>query len=76
MILEITKQKLIMITMCIVWVFDVKKIENELSGPFAEVGAPQSDNYSNNLPKIFHKICFFPKSFDWNTPLSYCKLYI
>ena len=30
---------------------DVKKVANELSGPFAKVGAPQADNDSSNAPE-------------------------
>ena len=47
MILEITKQTGILITMKIVWVLDVKKVAYELSCPFAKVGAPQADNDSS-----------------------------
>ena len=50
-ILEIAKQVLIMKTMRIVWVLDVKKVAYELSGPFA----PQADNDSSSPPEDFHK---------------------
>ena len=62
MILEITEQKVIMITLRIVCVLSVKKVANELSGSFAKVGAPQADNNSSNLPKIFHKNVFLAES--------------
>ena len=65
-----------MITMRIVWVLDVKKVANELSSPFAKVGAPRSDNDNSNPPENFHKNVFPAKSFDWNTLYSYRKLYI
>ena len=63
-------------TMRIVWVLDVEKVENELSGPFAEVGAPQTDNESSNPHEIFHKNIFLVQFFYLNTLLSYRKLYI
>ena len=44
-----------MITMRIVWVLDVKKVGNELSGPFVKFGAPQAHNESSNPPEICHK---------------------
>ena len=53
MILEIMKQRVIRTIMRIVWVLDVKKVANELSGPFAKAGAPQADNDSSNPPEIF-----------------------
>ena len=72
MILEIAKQKLIMKTMSIVWILDVKKVANELSGPFA----PQADNDSSNHPGDFHKTLFFAERFDWNWLTIYRKLFI
>ena len=47
-------------------VLDVKKVANELSGPFAKVGAPQADNDSSNPPEIFHKHVFLAKKFILN----------
>ena len=61
MILEITKQRVILITMRIVWVLDVKKVVYELSGPFARVGAPQADNDSSNRSESFIKKIFLLK---------------
>ena len=42
---------------------DVMKVAYELSGPFAEVGAPQADNGSSNPPGNFHKNFSLDKSF-------------
>ena len=67
MILEITKQRAIMITMRIVWVFDVKKVKKELPGPYVKVGPPQADKDSNYPPEIFHRSVFLAENFDWNT---------
>ena len=50
------------------WVLDVKKVANELSDPFANVGAPQADNDSSNPPK---KMFFLANCFDWNILYSY-----
>ena len=69
MILKMTKQRVVLITMRIVWVLDVKKVANELSGP-------QADNENSNPPEIFHKNVFLTKSFDWNTLYGYLILYI
>ena len=55
---------------------DVKKVANELSGPFAKVGAPQADNDSGNPSEMFHKNVFLTKIFDWTTLYSYHNLYI
>ena len=54
MILEMTKQRVIMINMRIVWLFDIKKIAYELTGSFAKVRAPQADKDSIN-PENLHK---------------------
>ena len=59
MILEIRKQRVIMITMRIVRVLDVKKVVYELPGTFA--GAPQSDNDSSKPPENCHKKFFLLK---------------
>ena len=53
-----------MITMRNVRVMDVNKVVNELSCPYAKVGAPQADNDSSNPPENFHKNVFIAKSFD------------
>ena len=74
MIVDIAKQLVIMITITIVWVFDVKKDAYELSDPFAKVGPPQADNNSSSSPENFHKNIFFAKSFDGNILFSYFKL--
>ena len=50
--------------MRIVRVLDITKVANELSGPFAKVGAPQTDNDSSSPPEIFHKNIFDAESFD------------
>ena len=42
-----------------VCVLDVNKVSYELSGPFAEVAAPQADNDNSNLPEIFRINVFF-----------------
>ena len=59
-ILEITKKRVIMITLRIVLVLDVKKAANELCGPFVKVGAPHADIDSSNPPGFFsqkHSFC-------------------
>ena len=76
MILEIAKQGVIWIIMRIVLVLDVRKVANELSGPFAKVGAAQAENGSSNPSEFFHKNIFLVKSFDLNTLFSYHNLYI
>ena len=75
-ILEITKDGVIMITMKTVWILNVKKVSNELSGPFAKVRALQADKDSRNPPEIFHKDIFLAKSFDWNTLYCFRKFCI
>ena len=62
--------------MRIVWISDIKKVANELSGLFAKVSAPQADNDSSNPPEIFHKKEFISKIVDRNTLYSYRKSYI
>ena len=62
MILEITKQRVIMIIMRTVKVFVVKKVAYELSGPYVKVVAPQADNDSSNPPENFHKNIFLSQS--------------
>ena len=74
MILEITKQRGVMIAMRFVWVLDDKKVTYELSGPIAKVGAPEADNDSSNPPENVHKMVFLLKIFDWNILHSYHKL--
>ena len=71
MILEITKQSVIVIYMWNVWVLDVKIVANEMSGPFTKVGAQQADNDSGKPLEFFHKNVFLDKSFDWNSLYSY-----
>ena len=75
MILEVIKQRLLMITMRTVCVLDVKKITYELSAPFVKVGAPQAHNDSSNPPENFKYNVFLAKSFYLNTLYSYCKLF-
>ena len=58
MILDITKQSVIIIIIRIVRVLDAKKVANELSDLFSKVGATQADNDNNNPPEIFHKQVF------------------
>ena len=67
MIQEITKQRVIMITMSIMGVFEVKKVGYEMSGHFAKVGAPQAQADNN----VFHT-----KRFDLNLLFSYCKILV
>ena len=62
--------------MRIVWVLDVKRVSNELSGPLAKVGASQADNDSSNPPETFHKNVFLAKSYNWSILNSCRKLYI
>ena len=62
-ILGITKRRVTVVTLKIVWVFDVKKVAYELSATFAKAGAPQANNDSNNRPEIFHKKIFLQKVF-------------
>ena len=52
MILEITKQRVVMIIMMTAWILYVKKVAYEMSGHFAKVWAPQADNDSGN-PDFF-----------------------
>ena len=52
-----------MITINTVWVLDVKKGANELSGPFAKVGAPQANSDRSDPLEIFHKNVFFCQKF-------------
>ena len=59
----------------IVSVFDVNKVANEPSGPFAKVRAPQADNDSINPYEFFSQKRFSDWMFDWNTPYSYQKLF-
>ena len=73
MILEITKQSVIMITMRIMWVFDVNKVAYELFGDFAKVGAPQPDSDSKNPQEIFHENVSLAENFDRNILYSYSK---
>ena len=66
-----------MIAMRMVWVLDVKKAANELSGPFAEVGTLQADSIDSSNPSVHcHKNVFLVKSFDWNIQNSFYKLFI
>ena len=58
MILELTKQAVIMIT----GVLDVKKVAHDLSGPLVEIGASEANNKSSNPPEIFHKMLFYLKN--------------
>ena len=71
---EITKQRVEMINMNIVWVLYVKKVVHELSGSFAKVGAPQADNDTSNPHESFHKNGFLAESFDLNILYSYRKI--
>ena len=54
-ILEKTKQRVAILTLRIVRVLHVHKVADELSDPFANVGAQQADNDSSNPPENFHK---------------------
>ena len=54
MILEVMKHRVIMKTMEIVRLLDVKKVAYELPGPFAKVGAPHAGNDSSSFPENFH----------------------
>ena len=53
-----------MIAMRIVCVLNVMKVAYEISGPFAEVRAPQTDNDSSDRTENFHINIFLPKIFD------------
>ena len=53
MILEIRKQ-----TVWILWILDVKKVEYDLSGPFAEVEGSETDIDGSNPSEIFQKNAF------------------
>ena len=55
---EKTKQRVMRIAVRIVRVMNVKKVSNELSGPFAKVGALESDNDSSSPSENVHKNCF------------------
>ena len=59
------KQRVIMVSMRIIWALDAKKIAYELSGSFAKVGAPQADNESSKPPKNFNKNVFPAENFAW-----------
>ena len=74
MILKVTKQRAIMISMRIVWVLDVMKVTYELSGPSTKVGAPLADIDSSFPPENFHKNIFLVKSFVWSVLYIYRKL--
>ena len=50
MFLEKTKQGVIMLTMRMVCVLDVKKMVYELSGAVVKFGTSQTDNDSSNPP--------------------------
>ena len=63
MILEKAKQGVLMMTMRTVRDLDVKKVANELYGPFAKVGAQLAANESCNPTESFHKNAFLTKSF-------------
>ena len=64
MILEVTKQTVIMIAKRNVLVMDVKIVAFELSDPFAKVGAQQADNgNSSSPPEVFHTSVFLAESF-------------
>ena len=64
MILEITKQGVIMITLRIVRVLDIKKVAYELAGPSAEIVSPQANNDSSNPQEKIHKNVSLGKSFN------------
>ena len=62
--------------MRIVLVLDVKKEPNELSDPFAKVGAERADNGIINPPEFFHKNIFLDKIVDSNIQYKCRKLFI
>ena len=64
-IVEITTLRVIMLTLWVGRVLDVKKVAYELSGPCAKVGAPQGDSDSSN-PENLHKNVFLTKNFVLN----------
>ena len=70
-----TKRKVILVTMRIEWVLDIKKVEYELSVPYEKVGALQADNDTSNPPENVHKNVSLVRSFDWNILYSFCKLF-
>ena len=61
MILEVTKHRVI--TVRILVILDVIKVAYELSGPFAQIEAPQADNSSSTSPENFNKNVFFAETF-------------
>ena len=63
-----------MITIAIVWVLEVKKVVFEIPGIFAEIAAPEAENYNRNPPKKIHKNLFMFRFLDWNILYSYRKL--
>ena len=75
MVLEVTKQKVIMITTRIVWVLDVMNVAYELSVPSAKVWVSRADKDNNNSPENLRRKVFLDKSFDWNLLYNYRKLF-
>ena len=61
--MEITKQRVIIMTMKTVLVLEFKKVAYELSGPFVKVGAPQAENDSSYPPENIRNNAFLTKSF-------------
>ena len=64
---------MIMISMRNVSVLHIKKVANELSGPFAKVGALQADNDSSNPSETFYKNIFLTKRFDLSLFYQYTQ---
>ena len=75
MIMEVTKQRMIIIIIRIVRVLDVKEVAYELSGPFSKVGASQADNDSSHPPENFNRNVFLAKIFDFIILYSCRSLY-
>ena len=75
MTLDITKQRVLLKTISIVQVSDVKEVAYELSGPFSKVGASQADNDSSHPPENFNRNVFLAKIFDRKILYSYCKIF-